>query len=244
MKTGISIIVLDILLFLSFSVPVIAQGIKGNDAQENLYKIGSISADVGVVRKFDNRYEGVKGSPFFNDEWLDGSIEFEDGKVAEDVKLKYNIYEDELILLQPNVGSIYLDREKIGSFTLNYPEKFGHELFIKYMHPVKTDLTQYYRVVFAGKVNLLEHTKIVYEKANFQGGYSNDKKYDEFKQYPSYYSQSDTSPFPMKVKTTTSAIIRIFPDHQDQIKEFIKSNILDFRKPEDIVKVFRYYEEL
>ncbi len=226
------------------SASVYSQGIEGNAAQENLDKIGSIDYDIGVVRKFDHRYEGTKGSPFYLDNWTDGFAEFESGRTAENVKLKYNMFEDELLILDPKSGAIYVDKNNVKSFALHSVKKEKTDAFIKLPDPKKDDSFQYYRILFAGKMYLFEYTKVVYEKANFQGGYSNEKTYDEFKKYPGYYIMDPKQSRPSKLKSSAGAVSKAFPNHQNEIKKFISKNLLDCRKEEDLLKVFRHYDDL
>jgi hypothetical protein len=218
------------------------QEIRGNDAQENLYKLGSQNADIGIVRKFDNRYEGVKGSPFYHEQWAKGKVVFESGRTAENIQLKYNIYEDELLILQPKTGAFYVDKNNVNSFAFLHPDMQHEEWFIKYPHPKKAGLTQYFRVLFQGRVNLLEHNKIVFEKANYEGAYSNNKRYDEFKNYATFY-YSTSSAKPQKLKSSAGAVSKIFPGKQAQVKQYIVQNLLDCRKSEDLLQIFAYYEK-
>lgn len=235
-------LLLSLILFASSSI-CFAQEIEGQDAQQNLNKIGGISTDNIIVRKFDNRYEGIVGSPYYAAEWLEGDIVMENNRSIEKAKLKYNMYEDELILLQPKAGSLYVDKENVRSFTLIHPNG-KKDLFTKYRHPENPEHNQYFRAVCLGKMNLWEHTKVIFEKANFEGGYSIDKKYDEFKQYTEYFYTYGDMPFPAKLKTSANAVIKVFPDHQDQIRQFIKSNLLDLRIAENMVRVFDFYGQI
>lgn len=221
----------------------IAQEIEGNDAQQNLLKIGTISVEQGIIRKFDNRYEGVVGSPFYYEEWLEGTVVMENDRIIDDIKIKYNMYEDELIVLQPKSLSYYIDKKGVRSFTLQFPDG-RKDIFKKYQQIDKPEQSQYFRAVYMGKINLWEHTKVIFEKANYQGGYSSDKKYDEFKQYSELYYTSAGMQNPAKIKSTSNAISKIFPDNGELIKEFIKSNLLDLRKKENIVRIFEFYEQL
>jgi len=221
-----------------------AQEINSVDAQENLFKIGGGDARRGVVRKFDNRYEGVKGSPFYFDYWAEGVIITQKGQQLENVKLKYNLHEDELIINRSNAGQYYFPKNKIKSFILKEKLLGTNIHFIKNQHPKKKEEFQYYRIIFAGTVNLVEYTKVIFEKADFEGGYSSNKRYDEFKKYPSIYYFSASSPQPSKLKTSANAISKLFPDHNSEIKNYIISNGLDCKNEQNLIKVFHYYESI
>jgi len=222
-----------------------SQDLQGNAAQENLDKIGGMDYGVGIVRKFDNRYEGIKGTPFYLEDWTDGSINFENGDTIDNLKLKYNLYEDELLVLDRRLGAIYVDKSRVSTFYLAPSGGQGYR-FSKLPHPKKETLKTYYRIIYQGEITLLENIKVVFEKANYSGGYSNDKKYDEFKKYTSFYfiKKNSENPRPQKLKTNAGAVSKIFPNHQKEIKKYINQNLLDCRKEDALLRVFGYYHKL
>lgn len=228
------------ILFLSLNIH--AQEISGNDAQENLFKIGGVDATNGVVRKFDHRYEGVKGTPFYFNSWTKGNIETVDGRHIENLQLKYNAYEDELIMNKPKEGAIYLQKEIIRSFSLIDTNTEVH--FVKYKHPKKETEHKFYRLIFKGSIILIEDLKVVFEKANFQGGYSQDKRFDEFKKYPAFYYYNDSNAYPKKLKTTPSGVSKIFSNHSYEIKKYIADQNLNCKNESDLMKIFIYYQKL
>jgi len=232
------------ILFLLISFTVDAQEILGNDAQENLFKLGGIDATSGIVRKFDNRYEGVKGSPFWFDSWSTGSLIFENGKHVDNVQLKYNVFEDELIIHKSNEGQFYLPKESVRSFTLQHQGSTENINFVKYIHPKKDSAFQYYRLIVSGTINLIEYIKVVFEKADFEGGYSNDKRYDEFKKYPGFYYFSEPGVKPQKLKSNPNAISKIFPGKNDQVKKYVIKSGLDCTNEKDLIQIFDYYSEI
>ncbi len=221
------------------------QDLQGNAAQENLDKIGGMDYDIGIVRKFDNRYEGIKGTPFYLEDWTNGRINFENGAATGELKLKYNVYEDELLALDRRSGAIYVDKSRVKTFYLA-PSGGQEYVFTKLPHTKKENLETYYRIIYEGEVTLLENINVVFEKANYAGGYSNDKKYDEFKKYASFYfiPKNSQNPRPQKLKTNASAVSKMFPNHQKQIKKYINQNLLDCREEGDLIKVFKYYHQL
>ncbi len=225
-------------------VPALAQEMNPNDSQENLYKLGGLDAANGVVRQFDNRYDGTKGSPFYIDQWSVGQVTMESGKQIKNLKLKYNAFEDEVIVNGGNRNPAYLNKEVTKSFSI-FDENLKDSLhFVRLPHPKKADKNQFYRMLEDGEIQLLEFTKIVFEKADFEGGYSNNKTFDEFKRYPSYFVKNKDNKKPTKLKSTASAISKIFPSHSSEIKKYIFDNSLDCRQADALIKVFRYYKTL
>lgn len=230
------------LLFM-FYIPVNGQDMGGNDAQENLFKIGSSDASFGIVRKFDNRYTGVQGTPFYMETWSKGSLVINNGKQLSNVKIKYDAYQDELIILTSS-GEYFVPKKQVKSFTLKSKDDTANINFTKFGHPKKKGEYQFYRVVYSGKIKLLEQSNVIFEKANFEGAYSNDKRYDEFKKYFAFYYVDENSSVPVKLKTTLNSLIKIFPKHKDQIKSFIKANDYSCKSEKDLISILKFYQEI
>jgi hypothetical protein len=233
-----------LLLTLLLSLNITAQEISGNDAQENLFKIGGPDATRGVIRKFDNRYEGAKGTPFYFASWSKGNILLVNGQRIENLELKYNAYEDELLMDKPEVGVVYLQKKGIKSFSLIETKTSIEVIFVKHLHPKKETEFKFYRSIFDGSIGLLEILKVVFEEADFKGGYSNDKRFDEFKKYPTYYYYSNSNSHPKKLKTSPSGVSKIFPNHNTEIKVYIAERNLDCKNESDLKKVFEYYQQM
>jgi len=235
-----------ILLFISQAVCIPFQSWSQdkpvNDAQENLFKIGSADASTGIVRAYDSRYEGVKGSPFYFEDWASGAVELENGLKIKDLQLKFNTYENELIVNRS--GAFYLQKNDIKSFTIQEKTSGESVSFIKLPHPKKADTFQYYKLLYDGKINLIELTKVIFEKANFEGGYSNDKRFDEFKKYQEIYYYAPPNNNPVKIKTSPSGFSKVFPKHGDKIKKYIYDQSLDCTIPKDQIQIMEYYDQL
>ena len=238
MRKTIGTILTILLNTLYFSAE--SQEMIGNDAQENLFKLGSSDASFGVVRKFDNRYAGVQGTPFYFDTWVEGSIVTEKNQQIDNVQLKYNVYEDELIINKKS-GQFYLPKSQIKSFVLLKKENVH---FARFYHPKNHDAYQFYRMIFNGTISIIEHVKVVFEKANFEGGYSNDKRYDEFKKYSVLYYLNQESKIPIKLKTTANGFSKIFQNHNDEVKKYISANGYSCKNERDLVAIMSYYEKI
>ena len=230
-----------VLMIIASPFTGIAQELNNVDSQENLFKIGGLDASYGVVRRFDNRYEGVEGSPFYFDYWANGSIYLESGEQLINLKLKYNAYEDELIINRGKAGFYYFPKDNIQSFSIENSKTTETIHFKKLDHLKKKDKQQFYQVLVEGELSLLKSVKVVFEKANYEGGYSNDKRYDEFKKYTSFYSASLSSHVPQKLKSNPAGVTKVFPRHNDEIKQYIHENKLDCRTETALITIFNYY---
>lgn len=237
-------LILYIPVFLVTTIPfqIYGQNKSINDAQENISKIGGVDASIGVVRAYDARYEGVKGSPFYFENWSSGSIELENGKNIQNLQLKFNVYENELILNQS--GAFYLQKKDIKSFTIQDKTSGKSVSFIKLPHPKKEATFSFYKLLYHGKIDLIEYIKVIFEKANYEGGYSNDKRYDEFKKYPEIYYFSTTIDKPIKIKPSASGFSKIFPNRKDVMKKYILDQSLDCSIEQDQIRIMEYYNQI
>lgn len=125
---------------------------------------------INEKHKFFEEYNFVLGKVIF------------DGKPFENILLKYNIYEDQLILrysFAPNEPSILIDKNKINGFTL-----LGHNFVNLKIETEKQETINgfFERLVVKNGVELLKkYNKRIRNKTN-------DKiKYQEFLDDPSYY---------------------------------------------------------
>ena len=74
----------------------------------------------GMVNTIDHRYEGLRGTPYFLPDWTKGQIEMVAGLNYTNVPLKFNAYQQQLILLRTWAGndSIIVDASQVKKFTL------------------------------------------------------------------------------------------------------------------------------
>ena len=122
-----------------------------------------------LVRSFDNRYEGVKGSPFLFNEWATFRIiaegtayEFQSKLEANESKIIYSIHNRLFEKDLTEVDSVFL---LTGSL------KVG----ITYINKYKTALTIPGRDVLY-KIVLVKQLR----KADYQGAYNQNRPYDEY----------------------------------------------------------------
>jgi hypothetical protein len=78
---------------------------SGLDAQTNVDALGTDNIN-GMVRKFDARYEGIRGTPYMAGYWNNGTIFLKSGKSLQNVPLKIDLYGYEVISKRASGDSI------------------------------------------------------------------------------------------------------------------------------------------
>ncbi|WP_299821982.1 hypothetical protein [uncultured Pontibacter sp.] len=215
----------------------------GIAAERNLHEIGNSGNLSGVVQTFDNRYEGVKGSPYFFQNWGDAVITSVDNKVYASVPLKYNALENTLVY-QNNKGVIYvLAATIVDRFTLKDSLGLASYTFKKLDAPAKTP-DQFYLVLHEGpKILLAMRQDKHILKADFKGGYSAGRPYDEIVTQNVYYLHKPGKTAE-KVKLSKKQLLEAIADQKEAVSHFIKENNIDAGSESGWVKVLAYYETL
>jgi hypothetical protein len=235
-------IIIALALFVSLTCS--AQNIsvpQGYEAKENLRELGSMDG-TGNVRTFDNRYEGVKGTPYVFEEFHPGEVYLKTKNKVAVQDLNYNCFENELVYLDPATKVIRaMNRFQVDLFTIRDGDR------VLTFVPVK--LGEDEETIFAEV--LYNKGSIVYKvygkewlKANYEGGYSADRRYDQFVDKYDLYFMKKGGNMLYKAKKSKKQVIAAFPDHEKEISAYIKSNKLDLKEDSSLVKLLVYYDTL
>ena len=214
---------------------------QGYEAKENLRELGSMDG-TGNVRTFDNRYEGVKGTPYVFEEFHPGEVYLKTKNKVAVQDLNYNCFENELVYLDPATKVIrVMNRFQVDLFTIRDGDR------VLTFVPVKLGDDE--QTIFAEV--LYNKGSIVYKvygkewlKANYEGGYSADRRYDQFVDKYDLYFMKKGGNMLYKAKKSKKQVIAAFPDHEKEISSYIKSNKLDLKEDSSLVKLLVYYDTL
>lgn len=229
---------------LGIAVAIQAQSISNTDGyerNENIRELGSTDG-TGNVRTFDNRYEGVKGTPFVFEEWYPGEIFLSNKEKISIAHLNYNSFENEIVYKEDGSDVIRLvNKYKVDLFQL---KKDGE---IKTFIPVslKNDAQAVFvEVLYDLDSRVYKVYKKEFLKANYEGGYSADRRHDEFiDKYDVMILKAGESTL-YKVKSSKKYILSLFPENEKEISAYIKSNKPDLKEAEALVELMRYYDSL
>lgn len=201
----------------------------------------------GVVRTYDLRYEGMQGTPYFIDEWLSGQLVFANGDAGKKSHLlKYNTQTKELLMKRPQGDSIIVFPNQITAFTINDASKNVSYPFIK-VENLKADggtvPVCFLMVLYKNKSSLLKYVSKNVLKANYQGGYSADRRYDSYVDNSQYFIRKADNSL-VKVKVKKSSVLDALEDKKTEIEAYIKKENLSFKNDIDVAKVLAYYDSL
>ncbi len=259
MKSSFVTVLLTILSFLAVraqtrdSVKVgSVQQANPNDRRngyETYQSTGQIvgSGPNGMVNTIDHRYEGLRGSPYFLPEWINGQVEMTAGQRYTNVPLKFDAYQQQLVLLRTWAGSdsIIVDADQVKQFTLT--NKGGQTSLFKRLRVDKTDDQTldkgYFLVLYEGKNSLLKRVAKAFRPADYKNPYANNVRYDEFRDAFSYYLLRPDQSL-LKVKLSDKSLIDALGDRKEELKTFLKQEKLSVKTENDAILLVKKHDSL
>jgi hypothetical protein len=203
-----------------------------NINQVYLYEIGD-NAQIYHGREFIRNGQKAIGFPFYeSDNMMNGTISYQ-GEIYPDRNLYYNLVSDQLIIDNYTHNAlITLSPEKVDSFNI------GSHVFVPLNSGKSNGLEKdgYYEQLVSGEPALFARR----EKKLVVGTGSEESRYI---QYNNYFIRINQVYYPVDGK---NALLDVLKDREDELKKYIRSNKINFRKnPESsLVMVTNYYSRL
>jgi hypothetical protein len=178
---------------------------------------------------------GLEGSPYLNKDWQIGDIALENGKVANDIKIRLNIIQNELVFYnEPLLKVFTIDKNTLNSFSMKPAPGATPRHFIKYTGEEigfklrKNDLIE---LLYSGNITLyVKHLADVIS--------SNDLN-SKNKVYPKQFYFLKVNGKVVEIRGNTRSVIKYFPDNKREIKKIINANRLRKRGEQNLVKLIR-----
>lgn len=182
----------------------------------------------------EQSFTDVIGSPFFNNDFVNGNVILTNGNKFQSVPLKYSSYNDELFFKNPKDGSLLSFVIPVKSFELmgqTYVNGF----------PAIDNFTEnsFYQLIADKKVKLLlKNYKTILENKPYNSA-TTEKRFEENKVY--YILKEGKI---QRFKPSKKDLLETFNDKSAEIDAFLKKEKVDFKSDNDLSKVFEYYSSL
>jgi len=186
-------------------------------------------------RIWRNKYSRVTGDQFFlGNIFFKGSVSF-NGRKFDNLDLKYDIHNDELILSIESYPVIMMNKEMVDSFSI----ALGNRIYR--VINAGTDTSN----VLRGYVNVLYNgPSVLYVKyAKMIQPLGDDGKYDLFYQRHQAYLKKGTETVPLEGKRN---LINQLEDKKSEIRDYLRKNRIKITKqdPYTYIPVLEYYDSL
>lgn len=182
-----------------------------------------------------NLYNQVQDNQFlFSGEYLNGAVTIS-GKTFTNVRLRYDIYKDELLTPVDPGNVLQLNKELIDSFALSFQN--NNYMFIKIEEDSVKNTSSFFNVLYKGRTDLLIRYSKKIDKLAVEG------KYDKFYQLGKIYMLKNKKLFPL---TNKNDLLNALQEDKDQIKEFMRKSRIKVseKEPESFIPVIRYFDNL
>jgi hypothetical protein len=186
-------------------------------------------------RIWNNIYYMVENDQFlFSDQFLPGSVTMR-GKTYNNLKVKYDIFRDEILTPYNLGGVLQINKELVDSFSVFSQGRTYH--FIRFTSDSLTDFDGYVNILYKSKSALyVKYTKKI-DKQKLEG------EYDKFYQVEKIILIRDGIVFPVSGK---SDLYKAFGGKKEQVRAFVRSNklYLSNKDPVGYIPVLRYFDSL
>lgn len=185
-------------------------------------------------RVWMNQYSKVTGNQFYlTDEYLKGFV-FIKGHRYENLDLRYDICNDELVLKYGSWPVIIMNKEMVDSFSLAFGKI--HKI-INTGRDKSNIFSGYVNLFYEGPTSLyVKFTKKVYPLGD-------NGLYDLFVEKHFVFLKKDDEIIPVSTK---SKLLKLLSDRKRDIRHFVKSNgyRISIAKPETFIPVLEFYDGL
>ncbi|WP_242928137.1 hypothetical protein [Pontibacter vulgaris] len=218
----------------------------GLNAQQNLNELASDRIG-GLVRTYDNRYSGIKGTPFFLENWGKASLVLNGKTKYDNVVLKYNVYDNTILYRKPDGSVLELNTNNLDYFILQDSLGLKNYMFKRTPELAAIDKkagTQFNAILYEGsKYKLLLNPSKSLLKADYKGGYSANRTHDELLTENAYYIvKSDKTA--QKVKLNKKNLLKVLANEQQKVQAYLEKEKIDAGTEDGWIKVLNYYESL
>lgn len=191
----------------------------GNAAGVNaLAQLQPLSAP---AMSFDNRYQGVQGSPYFWNDFRNAKLVINQKDTIDGVQARLQLVEPYVEIMVNGRVQGQISFSTLQNMVVNNPNgSLG-----KYTTKKVDDKVELMEVLHSGKVNFYQRLRKRLMKADYEGAHSVDKRFDEYVDLYALYLEDETGEL-HKVKLRAKNFISVMPEHKATIQQFFKQNII------------------
>lgn len=214
---------------------------QANNKEFNLHvrqiELSEKDAAFGLTQQ---QFEDTKGSPYSNEDFLEGKIFKDDKLVKSDIAMRYNLFSDE-IEIKNSVS------DKTYSALLRDPDifvKIFNDIYVFIPFEGSNEKGHYFKVSSEGKnFNLYKKESVVYKEPYYAKSTYDVSRSAEWAKSVSYYLVSKKGDF-YELPNSRSKIIKAMSSKGKEVKTFMKKEKLDLDEESDLIKLVNYYNSL
>jgi len=191
------------------------------------------------LKSVDEKYGDVNGSPYVYEKWVPGSVTTVDKKTRGDMLLKFDEI-DELLIMSGDNDQMLTFSVPVAEFSLVDPKSAKPRVFRSGFTANKGNSEKsFFEVLHDGKVQFLRKNHKVISKSTAYSGAVVKNVADGIKYY---LVNADNTP--VLLKLDLKSVNELLPGKESQLTEYAKTNKLNVKNQEDMIKLIAYYNTL
>jgi len=185
----------------------------------------------------------AEGSFFINNNWLLGDVLLFDERIIEKMPLKYNLRDDQLVILDETQISRVLRFDKIDKFVWFDIDKKRNITFTNSLefNSNGSGLVGFLEILVEGEWFLYRHYNLILTRGNYSITHDAGQLNDEYVIEENFYLGKDKTLYAANKKKEIKSLLN---DKNPEVEKFIKSRNIKFNKEEDLASLIRYYNSL
>jgi hypothetical protein len=184
---------------------------------------------------WSNKYRRIKGDQFlYNNLFLPGTVSI-NGQTFKNLRIRYDIYSDEISTPLNREEIMQLNKEKVDSFTIYLENKINR--FIKIYEDTLKSFNGYVNVLYKGKSALY-----VKYKKEISSSFTEHSDGEFLQTYRIYFVKDNI----VHIIIGKNDLLKVLNEDKVQIENFINKYKLKISKkiPESFVPVITYYDSI
>lgn len=180
----------------------------------------------------------IEGSPYFNNDFLNGTIYTIQKEKYTNIPMRYNIYND-IIEIKTESG------EKMGISVPEVVEKveIGEHIFYYLPYWVKNKMKRgYFELVTDGNASLFIRHRVIFRKGELSGAYKDAVPPRFIRDSNDCYIRIGKDA--AQPVTNKNDLLFVLAAHKEKITEFVKKNKVKTKNINNLKAVIEYYNSL
>lgn len=220
MKKSIVILVFLFLTLTAWSQQLSEGSQRIFKSVENMQSVINLNKISQTGITFDTRYEGVKGSPRLTDTLLPSFLKLAGQDYYFQIKADLDLVNNTLIYAGSGSGQMYsIPSSDVSELVIN---KDGIELLFRTTKGKKfeKDLKEnrFYQVLTEGDYEFIKVPMKGFLRADYQGAYTADRRYDEYVNESRYYLKGRDGTF-YQVQLNKKSLLKVLPEKKEIIEQ-------------------------
>lgn len=181
----------------------------------------------------------IEGSPYLNDEFIEGTIYTTSQTKYVDVPLRYNIFNEQIEFkagdgpVQALAAPETVEKVEFGDYKMVYaPYTLSRKIRRSFFRELES----------GDRAVLLARPQVLFEDAKEPAAYQEAEPPKFIRKSDDYYIRVGKEPAVMISRKKD--LEEVFPNHKKEVRSFIKKNKVKPNKPERMAELVQYYNSL